>query len=109
MGRVGKKYWYKFLERHKHKIVSKKGRRYELDCSKWTRYKNFKNMHDGVEEELVDAGLAVELATPIYMDQVGNHVKGEKRKERIKGMKVKVDLKKMTCVWYWMRWGQTST
>jgi hypothetical protein len=30
-------------------------------------------MYDGVEEELVDVGLAVELATLIYMDQVGNH------------------------------------
>jgi hypothetical protein len=79
-----------------------KGRQYKLDCSKWIRYKNFKNVYEGVKEELVDAGLAVELTIPIYMDQVGIHVKGKKRKERIKGLKVK-------CVWYWRKWGQTST
>jgi hypothetical protein len=95
MGCIGSKYWYRFVEKYKNKIASKKGRRYELDRSKWTRYKNFKSMYDHVEEELVDAGLAVELQNPVYMDHVGNHVKeGTDRKKRIKGLKVKVDLKR---------------
>jgi hypothetical protein len=41
MGRVGQKFRYRFLEKYQHKITSKKGRRYELDQSKWTRYKKF--------------------------------------------------------------------
>jgi hypothetical protein len=41
---------------------------------------------------LIDAGLAVRLETPVYMDQFGDHVEGEKRKTKIKGLKVKVDL-----------------
>jgi hypothetical protein len=95
MGRVGQKYWYRFLEKYQHKITSKKGRRFELDRSKWTRYKNFRNMYICIEEEMVDAGVAVELEDPKYMDHVGNIiVSGMRKKERIKGMKVRVDLKR---------------
>jgi hypothetical protein len=92
LGQVGQKYWYAFLHRYKHRITSKKGRRYELNHSKWTCYKNFKHMYDCVEDEMVNAGVAKELSVPIYMDEVGNHVKGRRRKERVKGMKVKVNL-----------------
>jgi hypothetical protein len=67
---------------------------YELDRSKWTRYKNFQNMYTCIEEEMVDAGVAVELEDPKYMDHAGNIVSGMRKKERIKGMKVKVDLKR---------------
>jgi hypothetical protein len=94
MGCVTQKYWYRFLEKYQHKITSKKGRRYELDRSKWTRYKNFHNMYTCIEEEMVDAGVAVELDVPVYMDHVGNLVSGIGRKEKIKGMKVKVDLRR---------------
>jgi hypothetical protein len=72
-------------------IVSKKGRRYKLNRSKWTRYKNFKDMYDNVEEEMIDAGIASKLDSPIYMDHAGNSVDGETRKD-IVGMKVKVRL-----------------
>jgi hypothetical protein len=50
VGRIGRKYWYKFLERNKDRIVSKRGKRYKLDHSRWTRYKNFKNMYDDVKD-----------------------------------------------------------
>jgi hypothetical protein len=94
LGQVSDKYWYSFLRKYQHRIVSKKGRRYELDRSKWTRYKNFKEMYDNVEEEMIAAGIAEQLDTPQYMDRNGNCAKTETRRNKINGMKVKVQLKR---------------
>jgi hypothetical protein len=79
LGQIGEKYWYRFLHKYEHRIVSKKGRRFELDRSKWTRYKNFKDMYENVEEEMISAGIAERLNTPIYMDAKGNCASNEKK------------------------------
>jgi hypothetical protein len=91
MKRVGTKYWYSFLSRYKNRIVSKKGRRFELNRSKWTSYKNFYKMYEGVEEEMLDAGVAEKLPVPVYMDENGIATND---RMKIKGMKVKSLLKK---------------
>jgi hypothetical protein len=91
MGRIGPRYWYNFLNKYKNQIVSKKGKRFELNRSKWTRYKNFANMYDNVEEEMLQAGVATKLAVPSYMDKDGNVTQDRKI---IKGMKCRSELTK---------------
>ena len=39
-GTVGIGYWRGFKRRNEHKIVTKKGAKYELDRDKWTTYAN---------------------------------------------------------------------
>jgi hypothetical protein len=48
-------------------------------------------MYEGVEEEMLDAGVAEKLPVPQYMDKDGNESRGI---TKIKGMKVKSKLKK---------------
>jgi hypothetical protein len=74
IGRIGSKYWYSFLERNKQKIETKKGRKFELDRSNWTKYRYFKSMYEDIEKELVDAKVAVRLDEPVWMDANGNSV-----------------------------------
>ena len=40
-GTVGQGYWNRFMKRQKHRIVSKRGQKYELNRAKWTTYDNF--------------------------------------------------------------------
>jgi hypothetical protein len=73
--KVGSAYWYAFLHRHANCVCTKKGRKFELDRSNWTKYRNFLSMYEDIEEELVDAGLGVKLPPPpIWMDEKGNQV-----------------------------------
>jgi hypothetical protein len=88
MKRVGVSYWYAFLRRHSHRIRTKKGRKFELDRSNWTKYRNFFRMYEDIEEELVEAGLAEKLSSPIWMDENGKEVEEQKAK----GMKVQTRL-----------------
>jgi hypothetical protein len=74
LGKIGQNYWYSYLKRNRTKIESKKGRKYDLDRSSWTKYKNFKNMYSAIEEEMVEAGVAISLDEPAWMDQNGNKV-----------------------------------
>lgn len=69
IGKVGFGYWRGFKERNRNKIVSKKGKKYEMDRSSWSTYSNFNQMYDGVMNEFVDAGVAVERDTPAWMDK----------------------------------------
>jgi hypothetical protein len=88
LGKIGSNYWYAFLRRNADKIQTKKGRKFELDRSKWTKYRNFKQMYDDVENEMIEAGVAVQLDSPIWMDEQGNSVP----ESQSKGFKVKVKL-----------------
>ena len=69
---VGHGYWTRFMKRNRDKIVSKRGQRYELNRQKWTTYANFVHMYNHCINEMVDAGVAVELDEPIWMDRSGN-------------------------------------
>ena len=62
------------MERNKHRIISSKGQKYELNRSNWTTYQNFSQMYKVIEEELIKAGVAVRLPEPVWMDAEGNHV-----------------------------------
>ena len=74
---VGHGYWSRFMKRHKDKIVSKRGQRYELNRQKWTTYANFVHMYSHCINEMVEAGVAVELDSPVWMDRAGNEVEDE--------------------------------
>ena len=71
-GTVGRGYWRKFMRRNKSKIVGKRGQKYELNRQNWTTYNNFVQMYKHIIDEMVDAGLAVELDEPVWMNRDGN-------------------------------------
>ena len=78
LGKIGRSYWKGFLKRNKHKIRSKKGKRYDLDRSNWTTYLNFKDMYDNIEDILVnESKIAEYLPESVWMDKDGNEVSEE--------------------------------
>jgi hypothetical protein len=88
MKKVGSAYWYAFLRRHSERICTKRGRKFELDRSNWTKYRNFRSMYEDIEEELIEAGLGVKLDPPVWMDENGNEVE----EKNSVGMKVQTRL-----------------
>ena len=70
-GTVGRGYWRKFMKRNKGKIVGKRGQKYELNRQNWTTYNNFAQMYNHIIDEMVDAGLAIELKDPVWMNKDG--------------------------------------
>ena len=71
-GKVGKGYWYGFLKRHRDKLVSRRGQKYELNRQNWTTYSNFVSMYSHIIHEMLEAGVAEPLHEPIWMDSKGN-------------------------------------
>ena len=78
LGKVSNSYWTGFKKRWAHKLVTKKGRRFELDRSNWTKYSNFAAMYDNIASEMVAAGVAKELPTPVWMNEKGEVVSDKK-------------------------------
>ena len=73
-GLVGKGYWTAFRKRWDHEISGKTGKKFELDRSNWTTYKNFCAMYDLIIDEMVDAGVVKKLDVSQWMDINGNIV-----------------------------------
>jgi len=71
-GTIGKAYWRNFMNRNKHRLVSRRGQKYALDRQNWTTYGNFKNMYDHAIEEMVAAGVAEPLEKPTWQDRNGH-------------------------------------
>ena len=65
LGEVGLGYWQHFRERYKHKLVNKKGQKFELDRSLWCTYQNFRNMYDMIEDKLIEAKVAKRFRQPM--------------------------------------------
>ena len=61
-----------FLKRNYYMLVSNKGKKIELDRSLWSTYHTFWQVYDCVDNAMVDAGIAVELEEPAWMDSKGN-------------------------------------
>ena len=70
-GSVGQSYWRAFLKRNAHKIISKRGQKYELDRQNWTTYANFVDMYNQCIEQMVRAGVAKKRMEPAWMDEKG--------------------------------------
>ena len=79
LGKVGKHYWKKFLQRNKE----------ALDRSSWTTIMNFSDMYGHVEQVMVDSMIATRLPEPQWMDRNGVIVPDE---ESAAGCKVEVTL-----------------
>ena len=68
---VSRGYWYSFMKRNRHRIVSKRGQKYELDRQNWTTYANFADMYNHCAIEMEHAGVAKRLDKPIWMTKDG--------------------------------------
>eukprot|EP00978_Attheya_sp_CCMP212_P006142 scaffold13838_cov51-Attheya_sp.AAC.1 len=62
-------YWKGFMNRNKHRLVSKKSQKYALDRKDWSTYNNINQMYDDIYDEMTEAGVAVELETPKWVDR----------------------------------------
>ena len=71
-GSVGHGYWRGFCNRQSHRIVTKRGQKFELDRQNWCTYSNFKMMYDNVGDYLIEAGVAELVDDPSYQDRDGN-------------------------------------
>jgi hypothetical protein len=71
---VGNGWWSHFLKRHESQLSSKRGERFAVDRSDWTRYETFEDMYNAVYAAMVDAGVAEKLERPIFTDRDGNEV-----------------------------------
>ena len=60
------------MKRNHQYIVSKTGYNYELDRSLCTKYANFREMYDKVEEAMIESNVAVRLPSPQWQDCDGN-------------------------------------
>ena len=68
---VSRGYWYSFMKRNQHRIVSKRGQKYELDRQNWTTYANFAVMYKHCALEMEHAGVSKRLDEPIWMIRDG--------------------------------------
>jgi hypothetical protein len=82
---LGIGYYYGFLKRNGHKLVSRHGEKFAANRSDWSTYQNFARMYDGVYDEMVAAGVAKHLDEKVWMDISGNIVEC---KEKAYGMQV---------------------
>eukprot|EP00985_Skeletonema_marinoi_P032003 scaffold37996_cov205-Skeletonema_marinoi.AAC.1 len=71
---VGNGWWSHFLKRHTSQLSSKRGERFAVDRSDWTRYETFEDMYNAVYAAMADAGVAEKLERPIFTDRDGNEV-----------------------------------
>ena len=69
---VSRGYWYSFMRRNRHKIVSKRGQKYELDRQNWTTYANFAHMYNHCAIEMEQAGVARNVEDPVWMNREGH-------------------------------------
>ena len=68
---VSRGYWYSFMKRNRHRIVSKRGQKYELDWQNRTTYANFSDMYNHCSHEMEHAGVAKRLEEPTWMTRDG--------------------------------------
>ena len=59
------------MKRNRHRIVSKRGQKYELDRQNWTTYANFADMYNHCSHEMEHAGVAKRLEEPTWMTRDG--------------------------------------
>jgi hypothetical protein len=88
LGQVGVGYWRQFLKRHKNLLHTNKGRLFELNRTKWTKYSNFRDMYLNVEEHMIKAKVAEALPEGKWMNKTGEEV----CEEDAYGMKVTTKL-----------------
>ena len=73
-GRIRKGWWYGFLWRNGHRIVTQQGERFAVDRSDWTTLDNISQMYDIIYDEMVNASVAERLETSVFMNKKGEIV-----------------------------------
>jgi len=67
-GYVTHGWWYGFKRRNRHRLVTKRGEKFSSHHANWTKMKNVCQMYDVIYDELVDAGVAINLDVPVFTD-----------------------------------------
>jgi len=74
LSKIGWKYWVNFKKSNKDKIVTRRGKKIELQRQEWNTYSNFENMYSFIADETVDCGIARILESPQWQDENGLEV-----------------------------------
>ena len=77
LGTLGSSYYYAFMKRHREKIVSKRGIKFDLNRTSWTQYGNFQHMYEDVEDLMIEAGVAKKRDIPVWKNKKGEVVSAE--------------------------------
>jgi len=78
-GRVLKGWWRGFSKQNAHRIVTKRGEKFATNRADWTKMKNIRQMYDVIYDELVEAGVALNLDNPMFTDYNGIEVEEDER------------------------------
>lgn len=73
-GTLSRKWWKGFLRRNSDQIVTRRGEKFACSRADWTKRSNLEQMFNVVYDEMVDAGIAIHLQTPVFTDCDGNEV-----------------------------------
>jgi hypothetical protein len=66
-GTLGPGYWAGFMKRHGHLLVTKRGEKYAIDRTEWSKQVYIKQMYDVIYDEMADAGVATRLADVVHI------------------------------------------
>ena len=62
------------MKQNSHRLVRKRGHKYELDRDTWNKNQNFKQIYDCIEDALMEYNFSKALDVPIFMVKDGNKV-----------------------------------
>ena len=88
LGKVGVGYWHRFLKRNRHRLRSKKGRKFGCNRSNYSSYLNFMDMYEHIMDVLVNTSkIGRKIDQAVWMTKDGEVVTDE-----MKGYGCKVDM-----------------
>jgi hypothetical protein len=79
MGTLGYGWWRGFSQRFEDLVVVKRGEKFASDRSEWSTEANIKQMYEVLYENMVRAGIASKLDTPVYKNAIGEIVEDPKQ------------------------------
>jgi hypothetical protein len=74
LGRVDVGWWNGFRERFKHVLTTKRGEKFEHFRADWSQEPYIAQMYNVIYDNMVEAGVAIKLDSPVIMDSLGNIV-----------------------------------
>mmetsp|Transcript_3041 Transcript_3041/g.5559 ORF Transcript_3041/g.5559 Transcript_3041/m.5559 type:complete len:151 (+) Transcript_3041:91-543(+) len=66
-GTVMKGWWSGFKSRYCHRLITARGERFTWNHANWMKLPSIVQMYDVIYDELVDAGVAIKLDTPVLL------------------------------------------
>ena len=67
-GTVTTGWWRGFKSRYRHRLTTKCGERFACNRADWTKLRNIIQMYAVIYDELVDAGVAIKLDSPVFTE-----------------------------------------